>query len=158
LYTSHKPIQNSTFSIYQLYEAQQTATVENFFGLFLSITFLLFKFGHNLTNMAIIKKTKSFGEHLRNLREGANLTLKSVSEDIGIDTSLLAKIERNERQPTKQIIKEIAEYFNVDEKELQNDFLSDQIAYKILDEEADLSILKVAEEKVKYLKAVHNGK
>jgi hypothetical protein len=41
---------------------------------------------------------------------------------------------------------------------LQNDFLSDQIAYKILDEEADLSILKVAEEKVKYLKTVHNGK
>jgi hypothetical protein len=31
-------------------------------------------------------------------------------------------------------------------------------AYKILDEEADLSILKVAEEKVIYLKAVHNGK
>jgi hypothetical protein len=36
---------------------------------------------------------------------------------------------------------------------LQNDFLSDVIAYKILDEEADLSILKVAEEKVKYLKS-----
>jgi hypothetical protein len=32
------------------------------------------------------------------------------------------------------------------------------IAYKILDEEADLSILKVAEEKVKYLKTVHHGK
>jgi hypothetical protein len=40
----------------------------------------------------------------------------------------------------------------------RNDLLSDQIAYKILDEEADLSILKVAEEKVIYLKAVHNGK
>jgi HTH-type transcriptional regulator, competence development regulator len=41
---------------------------------------------------------------------------------------------------------------------LQNDLLSDVIAYKILDEKADLSILKVAEEKVKYLKTVHNGK
>lgn len=108
--------------------------------------------------MAAIKKTKSFGEHLRNLREAAGLTLKSVAEQINIDTSLLAKIERNERQPTKQIIKQVAEYFTVDEKELQNDFLSDQIAYKILDEEADLSILKVAEEKVKYLKTVYNGK
>ncbi len=108
--------------------------------------------------MSTIKKTKSFGEHLRNLREEASLTLKFVAEQIGIDPSLLAKIERTERQPTKQIIKEIAEYFKVDEKELQNNFLSDQIAYKILDEEADLSILKVAEEKVKYLKTVHNGK
>jgi transcriptional regulator with XRE-family HTH domain len=100
-----------------------------------------------------MKKTKSFGEHLRNLREESGLTLKFVSEQIGIDTSLLAKIERNERQPTKQIIKQVAGFFNVDQKELQNDFLSDVIAYKILDEEADLSILKVAEEKVKYLKS-----
>ena len=105
-----------------------------------------------------IKKTKSFGEHLRKLREDAGLTLKYVSDQISMDTSLLAKIERNERQPTKQIIKQVADFFKVDEKELQNDFLSDQIAYKILDEEADLSILKVAEEKVKYLKTVHNGK
>ena len=108
--------------------------------------------------MATIKKTKSFGEHLRNLREEANFTLKFVSEQISIDTSLLAKIERNERQPTKFIISQIADFFKVDKKELQNNFLSDQIAYKILDEEADLSILKVAEEKVKYLKTLHNGK
>ncbi len=106
-----------------------------------------------MTNVAVMKKTKSFGEHLRNLREESGLTLKFVSEQIGIDTSLLAKIERNERQPTKQIIKQVAGFFNVDQKELQNDFLSDVIAYKILDEEADLSILKVAEEKVKYLKS-----
>lgn len=108
--------------------------------------------------MATVKKTESFGEHLRNLREEANLTLKSVSEQIGIDASLLAKIERNERPPTKLIISQVAEYFKVDGRELLNNFLSDQIAYKILDEEADLSILKVAEEKVRYLKTVHYGK
>lgn len=105
-----------------------------------------------------MKKTKLFGEHLRHLREQEGLTLKFVSEQISIDTSLLAKIERSERQPTKQIIKQVADFFKVDEKELQNDFLSDQIAYKILNQEADLSILKVAEEKVKYLKTVYNGK
>lgn len=108
--------------------------------------------------MATSKNIKMFGEHLRNLREYQNLTLKSVAESICIDTSLLAKIERNERQPTKQIIKLVSKFFNCDEKELMNNFLSDQIAYKILDEKADLSILKVAEEKVKYLKSVNNGK
>ena len=61
--------------------------------------------------MATIKKTKSFGEHLRTLRENANLTLKLVADEIEIDTSLLAKIERNERQPTKHIIKQVAKYF-----------------------------------------------
>ena len=115
-------------------------------------------FGHILTNMTQIKKINSFGEQLRKLREEAGLTLKSVSENISIDISLLAKIERNERPPTKQIIKEVSRFFKVEEKQLQNDYLSDQIAYKILDEEADLSILKVAEEKVKYLKTVQYGK
>ena len=108
--------------------------------------------------METAKNITSFGEHLRNLRENQSLTLKNVAEQIGIDTSLLAKIERNERQPTKQIIKQVAEFFKCNEQELRNNFLSDQIAYKIMDEEADIEILKVAEEKVKYLKTVNNGK
>ncbi len=108
--------------------------------------------------MTTLKNITSFGEHLRNLREQKGLTLKNVAESIGIDTSLLAKIERNERQPTKNIIKQVADFFKCNEQELLNNFLSDQIAYKILDEEADIEILKVAEEKVKYLKTVNNGK
>lgn len=108
--------------------------------------------------MTTIKKHTSFGELLRSLREETGQTLKTVAENLEMDTSLLAKIERNERQPTKLIISQVAEYFSVDKKELQTEFLSDQIAYKILDEEADIEILKVAEEKVKYLKTVNNGK
>jgi HTH-type transcriptional regulator, competence development regulator len=108
--------------------------------------------------MTTVKNITSFGEHLRNLRENQSLTLKNVAEQIGIDTSLLAKIERNERQPTKLIIKQVAEFFKCNEQELLNNFLSDQIAYKILEEEADIEILKVAEEKVKYLKNVNSGK
>ena len=107
--------------------------------------------------MATLKKYTTFGEHLRALREDAGQTLKEVAGNISIDISLLAKIERNERQPTKQLIKAVSDYFKVDEKELQNEFLSDQIAYKILDEEADLTILKVAEKKVSYLKTLRNG-
>jgi len=103
------------------------------------------------------QKFISFGEHLRTLRTETELPLREVASHLGIDPSLLAKIERNERQPTKQLIKEVASYFNVDERELQNEFLSDQIAYKIIDEEADLEILKAAEQKVSYLKTKQNG-
>jgi transcriptional regulator with XRE-family HTH domain len=103
------------------------------------------------------QKFTSFGEHLRTLREETHLPLREVASHISIDPSFLAKIERNERHPTKQLIKQLATYFKVDEKELQNEFLSDQIAYKILDEEADLNILKVAEKKVHYLKTNRNG-
>ncbi len=102
------------------------------------------------------RKYTSFGEHLRTLRIDTALPLREVASHIGIDHSLLAKIERNERQPTKQLIKQFAAYFSVSEKELQNEFLSDQIAYKIFDENADLGILKAAEKKVSYLKTKHN--
>jgi transcriptional regulator with XRE-family HTH domain len=107
--------------------------------------------------MSIQKKTRTFGEHLRHLREANGLTLKSVSDKLKVDISLLAKIERNERNPTKHIISEVATFFNLDETELKNNFLSDQIAYKILSENADISILKAAEAKVKYFKTVQNG-
>jgi len=97
-----------------------------------------------------LKEYSTFGKHLRMLREDAGFTLKQVANSIEIDISLLAKIERNERQPTKPQIKAIANYFKIDEKKLLDEFLSDQIVYKILEENADLNILKVAEQKIKY--------
>lgn len=98
----------------------------------------------------------NLGEQLRTLREDTNLSLRDVSSQIGIDASLLGKIERNERQPTKEQIKQISNFFKVDAKSLIVELLSNQIAYKILDEEVDLNILRVAEEKVEYLKAKRN--
>lgn len=101
-----------------------------------------------------MNKIITFGEKLREVREKAKLTLKELSSILSIDTSLLAKIERDERNPTKQLIKNVSEYFQMDERELQNAILSDQIAYKILDEDADISILREAEEKVSYYKSI----
>ena len=106
--------------------------------------------------MTVVEKFTTFGEHLRTLREFAGLTLREVATNLSIDTSLLAKIERNERQPTRQHIKQFADFFKVKEKELVDEFLSDQIVYKILNEETDLNILKVAEGKIKYIKT-QNG-
>ena len=98
-----------------------------------------------------------FGEYIRNLREQAELPLRKVAAQLDIDPSLLGRIERNERQPTKEIIAGIAKIFNQDLKKLLDDYLSDQIAYKIINENADICILKVAEQKVKYLKNKING-
>lgn len=103
--------------------------------------------------MALAKKSAvSFGEKLRSLREERAIPLRLVAEKIGIDTSLLGKIERNERQATKEQIKLIAKYFKYDEQSLIEENLSDQIAYRILYEDVDLNVLKVAEGKVKYFK------
>jgi transcriptional regulator with XRE-family HTH domain len=99
----------------------------------------------------------TFGEQLRKLREIQNLSLRDLSSKLHIDSSLIGKIERNERQPSKEFIKQTARFFNIDEKKLLNEFLSDYIAYKIIDANVDIEILKVAEKKFNYLKNRSNG-
>jgi len=98
------------------------------------------------------QKITSFGEYIRKLREDAELPLRKVAAQLDIDPSLLGKIERNERQPTRKLISIIAKIFKQEEKELLKEYVSDQIAYKIIDENADIETLKVAERKVEYLK------
>ena len=99
----------------------------------------------------------SFGEHIRGLRESSGLPIRKIAAQLDIDPSLLGKIERNERQPTKNLITRIAKIFSQDENYLTKQFISDQFAYKIYEEDADIEILKVAEEKVKYLRKTNKG-
>ena len=100
----------------------------------------------------MVEHILTLGEQLREMRENANLSLKTVASGIGIDTSLLGKIERNERTPTKEQIRQVAQFYCIDEKNILRELLSDQFAYKIIEEEADIDTLKVAEKKVEYLK------
>jgi transcriptional regulator with XRE-family HTH domain len=98
------------------------------------------------------KEILTFGEYLRKLRKDAGLPLRKVATQLDIDPSLLGKIERNTRPPNRQIIKRLAEIFDQNENYLLSEYLSDQIAYKILEEKGDLEVLKVAEQKIEYLK------
>ena len=93
---------------------------------------------------------KSFGETIRELRTERHLTLREVAEYLKIDTSMLGKIEKNSRKPTKQIIKDISDLFNISEDVLTVAHLSDTVAYTILEEELATEVLKVAEEKINY--------
>ncbi len=97
------------------------------------------------------KKITTFGEQLRRLRQEKELPLRKVAAHLDIDPSLLAKFERNERQPSKELIETMAKFFKTDSKELLQQLISDNIAYQII-EENDINILKLAEEKVNYYK------
>jgi len=106
-----------------------------------------------------MKFDNTFGDTVRKLREGRNLTLREVAEILNIDTSMLGKIEKNSRKPTKQLILKFAELFKVSKNDLMIAFLSDTVVYQVLDqEELASAVLKVAEKKVKYLKIVKNIK
>lgn len=103
------------------------------------------------------QKLTSFGEYIRQLRIDAELPLRKVAAQLDIDPTLLGKIERNERQASRGIIAGIAKIFNEDEKKLHKEYVSDQLAYKIIEQDADIDVLKVAEQKVEYLKKKNNG-
>jgi len=96
---------------------------------------------------------ETFGEYIRKLRIDAGLPIRKIAAQLDIDATLLGKIERDERPANKNVIAKIAKIFNKDKEDLFKRFLSDQIAYKILDEDADIEVLKVAEQKVEYLKS-----
>lgn len=100
-----------------------------------------------------MKFEKTFGDTVKKLREEKNLPLREVAEALNIDTSMLGKIEKNSRKPTKQIIEKFAKFFNVSDKDLTIAFLSDTVAYQVMaSQDFSSEIFKVAEKKVKYLK------
>ena len=69
----------------------------------------------------------SIGNHLQNLRKERKLSLRKVADHIGIDVSMLSKIENGERQIQAYQLSRIAEFFNVEFRQLQIQFLMQRI-------------------------------
>ena len=103
-----------------------------------------------IKNRMSLKET--FGEHIKRLREEHKLPIRKVASVLDLDPSTLSKIERGERNANKEMLPLLAELFNEDEKTLSLILFSDKVAYQILGEENTNEILKVAEEKIQYLK------
>jgi transcriptional regulator with XRE-family HTH domain len=95
---------------------------------------------------------ESFGEHIKRLREEHKLPLRKVASVLDLDPSTLSKIERGERTANKEMLPLLAELFSENEKELSLILFSDKVAYQLIEEENPNEILKVAEEKIQYLK------
>lgn len=100
----------------------------------------------------------SIGEQIRKLRESQGLPLRKVAAELDIDQSILSKIERGERNASKEQIIQIARIFKVDEKELLINYLSDKVLYDLKDEDLATDAIKVAEKKIKYMTKNRNGK
>ncbi len=98
-------------------------------------------------------KKETFGEVIRHLREDRGLPIRKVAAHLDIDPSTLSKIERNERSANREHIRRLSELFQINEKELLIDYLSDKVSYELLEEENSSEILQVAEEKIKYIRS-----
>ena len=95
---------------------------------------------------------KTIGQKIRNLRETVKMPLRKLAAKLDIDASTLSKIERNERKTNKVMLRQIADIFGADYNELLIDFLSDEVSQKLYGEQDTITILKVAEQKIEYLK------
>lgn len=93
---------------------------------------------------------KSFCETIRKLRLEKGLPLRKVAPYLDIDQADLSRMEKGDRNATREQVIRLAEFFKTDEKKLLVLWLSDKVVYEIGDEEMGLKALRVAEEKVKY--------
>jgi HTH-type transcriptional regulator, competence development regulator len=59
------------------------------------------------------------GEWLRQLREHRELTLREVADAAGMDLAHLQKIELGQRLPTEEQTSRLAQFFKLDETEIQ---------------------------------------
>ena|SRR5215210_1069959 len=94
---------------------------------------------------------ESLGETIRKLREERELPLRTVAAYLDIDQAILSKIERGQRNASREQVVKLATFFKAKEDDLLVQWLSDKLVYEVEDEEIALKALQAAEEKVVYL-------
>ena len=81
-----------------------------------------------------MEKPIEFGSFIHGLRKEKKYSLKIVADKLGIDISLLSKIENGERQPQSHMINGLSELFDIDYKEMQIQLLNQKIENEYGDE------------------------
>ena len=95
---------------------------------------------------------------LKNAREQKGLKTREVAQLLGIDQALISKFESGTRKPTREQISKLSQLLEIDFETLMIAWLKEKILYEIGDDEFALKALKVAEDEIKYNKAISNLK
>lgn len=74
-----------------------------------------------------MEKPIEFGTYIHSLRKDKKYSLKIVADKLGIDISLLSKIENGERQLQSHMVNGLSELFDLDYKEMQIKLLNQKI-------------------------------
>jgi HTH-type transcriptional regulator, competence development regulator len=90
-----------------------------------------------------------FGERIRELRTKQNMLLRQLASALDIDTSIISKIERGDRQLKKEQLPQITEILKADIEELQTLWLADQLYNMVQGEPMADEALKSVSKKLK---------
>jgi len=74
-----------------------------------------------------MEKPFEFGTYIHGLRKEKKYSLKIVADKLGIDISMLSKIENGERQLQSHMLNGLSELFDLDYKEMQIQLLNQRI-------------------------------
>ena len=99
---------------------------------------------------------KTIGTTLRELREAKGLLLREVGAKLSLDPTILSKIERDERMPTREQVKALADFYKDQKNEVIIAWLSDKLVNEMQNEKLALQAMEVAEQKIRINKKKKN--
>ena len=108
-------------------------------------SFLIFA---NICQDNIIIMATQFGERIRELRTKQNLLLRQLASQLDVDTSIISKVERGDRQLKKEQIPLLAQILKADVEELQTLWLADQLYNMVQGEPMADEALKSVSKKI----------
>jgi predicted transcriptional regulator len=109
-------------------------------------SFLIFA---NICQDNIIIMATQFGERIRELRTKQNMLLRQLASLLDVDTSIISKVERGDRQLKKEQIPLLAQILKADVEELQTLWLADQLYNMVQGEPMADEALKSVSRKIK---------
>jgi len=89
-----------------------------------------------------------FGERIRELRTKQSMLLRQLASQLDVDTSIISKVERGDRQLKKEQIPLLAQILKADLEELQTLWLADQIYAVVKDEKLANEAMQLADKKI----------
>lgn len=93
--------------------------------------------------------TTQFGSRVRELRTKQKMLLRQLASRLDVDTSIISKIERGDRQFKKEQIPLLAEILKSDKEELLTLWLADQVYDLVEGESVADEALKSVSKKIK---------
>jgi len=90
-----------------------------------------------------------FGERIRELRTMQNMLLRQLASKLDVDTSIISKVERGDRQLKKEQIPLLAKILKADQEELLTLWLADQIMSVLKNEKLADEALKTVSKNIK---------
>lgn len=93
---------------------------------------------------------KTFGETIREAREGRGLLLREVAASLNVDPSFLSRIESGTKRATRGQVMDLARILREDAGKLLVLYLSERVVYELKDEEFAIEAIMAAEKYIRY--------